>query len=195
MSRAHEAVLLEQLTAQPDASLTELGKRWATATGEQVSVMTVWRTVKRLGWTRKKTRQASERRAEARLAWWVTSLGLDPDKLVFVDESGCQLHMSRFYARAPKGRRAYSSTPHHPGERVNLIAALSTSGIQAPWLVTGGSVDTTAFVTYVKHVLCPTLWPGQIVILDNYSIHTSAEVRDLIAARDCTLLFLPTSNG
>lgn len=111
---------------------------------------------------------------------------------MFVDESGCQLHMSRSHARAPKGRRAYSSTPHHPGERVNLIAALSTSGIQAPWLVTGGSVDTRAFVTYVEHVLCPTLWPGQIVILDNYSIHTSAEVRDLIAARDCTLLFLPT---
>ena len=54
LSRAHEAVLLEQLTAQPDASLAELGKRWATATGEQVSVMTVWRTVKRLDWTRKK---------------------------------------------------------------------------------------------------------------------------------------------
>ena len=37
--------------------------------------------------------------------------------------------------------------------------------------------------------------PGQIVILDNYSIHTGTEVRDLIAARNCTLLFLPTSNG
>ncbi len=100
--------------------------------------------------------------------------------------------MSRSHARAPKGRRACSSTPHHPGERVNLIAALSTSGIQAPWLVTGGSVDTSAFVTYVKHILGPTLRPGQIVILDNYSVHTSAEVCDLIAARECTLLFLPT---
>lgn len=111
---------------------------------------------------------------------------------MFVDESGCQLHMSRSHARAPRGCRAYSSTPHRPGERVNLIAALSTSGIQAPWLVMGGPVDTRAFVTYVEHVLGPTLRPGQIVILDNYSIHTSAEVRDLIAARDCTLLFLPT---
>ncbi len=122
----------------------------------------------------------------------MTSRGLDPDKLLFVDESGCQLHMSRDYARSPKGSRAYRSAPYHPGERVNLIAALSTSGIQAPWLITGGSVDTAAFVSYVKHVLCPTLRPGQIVILDNYSIHTAAEVRDLIAARDCTLLFLPT---
>lgn len=54
LSPAHETVLLKQLTAQPDASLAELGERLATATDEQVSVMTVWRTVKRLGWTRKK---------------------------------------------------------------------------------------------------------------------------------------------
>ena len=54
LSAADEAVLLEQLTAKPDASLAELGRRLAAATNEQVSVMTVWRTVKRLGWTRKK---------------------------------------------------------------------------------------------------------------------------------------------
>lgn len=54
LSPAHEAVLLEQLTTEPDASLAELGTRLAAATAQQVSVMTVWRTVKRLGWTRKK---------------------------------------------------------------------------------------------------------------------------------------------
>lgn len=54
LTKAHEAVLLEQLSAQPDASLAELGRRLAAATAQQVSVMTVWRTVQRLGWTRKK---------------------------------------------------------------------------------------------------------------------------------------------
>ena len=113
---------------------------------------------------------------------------------MFVDESGCQLDMSRAYARAPRGRRAYSNAPHHPGEQVNLIAALSTSGIQAPWLVTGGSVDTRAFVTYVEHVLCPTLRPGQVVILDNYSIHTSAEVRKLTCGERSSHRMLQSNN-
>ena len=36
LSPAHEATLREQLTTQPNASLAELGKRLATATGEQV---------------------------------------------------------------------------------------------------------------------------------------------------------------
>ncbi len=116
---------------------------------------------------------------------------LDSDKLVFVDESGTHLNMNRAYARSSNGARAYSSGPYHPGERTNLIAALSTSGMQAPWLVTG-SVNTAAFITYVKYVLCPTLLPGQLVILDNYSIHIDSRIRELIEAKDCQLLFLPT---
>ena len=111
---------------------------------------------------------------------------------MFVDESGTHLNMSRAYARFPQGERAYSRAPYHPGERTNLIAALSTSGVQAPWLVTGGSVDTATFVSYVENILCPTLRPGQIVILDNYSIHTGGKVRELIEAKACKLLFLPT---
>lgn len=54
LSATQEAVLLGQLEAQPDASLAELARSLVTATDEQVSVMTVWRTMKRLGWTRKK---------------------------------------------------------------------------------------------------------------------------------------------
>lgn len=100
--------------------------------------------------------------------------------------------MSRAYARSPRGERAFVREPYHPGERTNLIAALSRQGLQAPWLVTGGSVDAKAFVTYVERILCPTLTAGQIVILDNYSIHKHADVRELIEARGCRLLFLPT---
>lgn len=100
--------------------------------------------------------------------------------------------MSRSHARSPRGERAYSRAPYGSGERTNLIAALSTSGIQAPWLVTGGAVNTATFITYVEYVLSPTLLPGQTVILDNYSIHINSRIRELIEAKDCRLLFLPT---
>lgn len=111
---------------------------------------------------------------------------------MFVDESGTHLNMRRSHARSRRGERAYSSAPYHPGERTNLIAALSTSGIQAPWLITGGSVNTATFITYVEHILCPTLLAGQIVILDNYSIHTDSKIPELLDRRGCELRFLPT---
>ena len=100
--------------------------------------------------------------------------------------------MSRSHARSSRGERVYSQAPYRSGERTNLIAALSTLGVQAPWLITGGSVNTATFIAYVEHILCPTLLAGQIVILDNYSIHTHNKIRELIEARGCTLLFLPT---
>ena len=116
---------------------------------------------------------------------------LNPYKLVFVDESALHLDLSREYARAHKGERIYSSHPYR-AERVSFIAALSLEGPQAPWLVSGGSVDSITFETYIEHVLIPTLKPGQVVILDNYSIHTGERVRELIEQAGCTLLFLPT---
>jgi transposase len=46
-------------------------------------------------------------------------------------------------------------------------------------------------VAYVEPVLAPALRPGQVVVLDNLSVHTSARVRQLIEARGCELWFLP----
>ena len=54
-----------------------------------------------------------------------------------------------------------------------------------------GSVDGTVFETYVEQVLAPTLTPGQIVVLDNHRIHKGDKVAQLLAARGCSLLFLP----
>lgn len=96
------------------------------------------------------------------------------------------------YARSPRGQRAYCKRPHHDGERINLISGLSLEGIQAPWLVTDGPIDGLTFQTYVEHILVPTLREGQIVILDNYSIHKSELVRAMIEQAGCELWFLPT---
>jgi transposase len=43
----------------------------------------------------------------------------------------------------------------------------------------------------VRDVLCPRLRPGQVVVLDNASIHKGAAVREAIEAARCSLLFLP----
>lgn len=54
-----------------------------------------------------------------------------------------------------------------------------------------GAADTAAFTVYVRDLLCPTLRPGQIVVLDNVSFHRAQTVRALIEAAGCQLLFLP----
>ena len=73
---------------------------------------------------------------------------------------------------------------------MTLIASMSLCGM-GPAFVLDGAADGKAFEIYVEQVLAPSLRAGQIVILDNLSIHLSARVRIAIEARGCRLLFLP----
>lgn len=53
-------------------------------------------------------------------------------------------------------------------------------------------MTTATFKQYVEHVLAPSLSAGQIVLLDNLAAHKSTKVEELIQARGCQLLFLPS---
>jgi transposase len=114
----------------------------------------------------------------------------DPKQFVFVDESGTHTSLTRLYGWAPHEQRAVGSVPRNHGKNTTLVAALTPQGLQAPWTIEG-AMDTLAFERYVKEGLGPTLRPGQVVVLDNLSVHKAASIRQAIAARDCELLFLP----
>jgi transposase len=61
-----------------------------------------------------------------------------------------------------------------------------------PSLVLEGAVDSATFAAYVEQVLAPSLRPGQIVLLDNFSAHKGAREEQVVAACGCRLLYLPT---
>ncbi len=121
---------------------------------------------------------------------------------MFIDEAGTHTAMTRTHARAPKGQRAFGSVPRNRGGQarevplcprrgnLTLLAALSNSRIQAEWVIEG-SVDGDVFVTWLEHVLLPTLTSGQTVVMDNLRAHYRKEVRALVEARGCNLLYLP----
>jgi len=111
-------------------------------------------------------------------------------ELVFVDETGSHIAMTPLYAYAPKGQRAVGKVPRNYGSTMTLIASLSLSGMGEALLL-DGAADAAAFEVYIEQVLAPSLHAGQIVILDNLSIHLGPRVRQAIEARGCRLLFLP----
>jgi transposase len=55
-----------------------------------------------------------------------------------------------------------------------------------------GSSDTESFGLYMRNVLAPRLRAGQIVLMDNLSVHKSGWVRNLIEQRGCQLWLLPS---
>ena len=109
---------------------------------------------------------------------------------MFVDETGTHIALTPLYAYAPRGQRAYGKVPRNYGANTTLIASLSRQGMGEA-LILEGAADTATFEVYIEHILVPSLHPGQIVIMDNLSIHLSARVRQVIEAKGCHLLFLP----
>ncbi|MDQ5828503.1 MAG: transposase [Actinomycetota bacterium] len=72
----------------------------------------------------KKSKIAQERDEEARGLWrWLAS-NFDARRPVFVDESGFHTSMTRLYARAPKGKRAYGKVPRNRGKNTTLSSLL-----------------------------------------------------------------------
>ena len=80
--------------------------------------------------------------------------------------------------------------PHGYWERLTVLGGLTLGGLTA-CLSVEGAADTPVMVAFVEHALVPTLRPGQVVVLDNLSIHRVPRVRQLIEAAGCRLLFLP----
>lgn len=112
------------------------------------------------------------------------------ERLVFVDETGTHTRMTPLYARAPRGERAYGHVPRNHTRNTTLVAALTLAGLDAPMLLEG-AMDREAFVAWLRHFLVPTLVPGQVVVMDNLNVHKGAEVRQIIEAHGCALIYLP----
>jgi transposase len=139
----------------------------------------------------KKTLIAQERDAWSRAVFQVEITTVAAEDVIVIDESSTNVHLTPRMAWAPRGQRAYGSVPRNTPPNITLIASLTTSGI-GPSLLLEGGVDTAAFVVYIEQVLAPTLRPGQIVLLDNLSVHKNRQVQAAIVACGCQLWFLPT---
>ena len=133
---------------------------------------------------------SSERDERRRGAFREHVSGIVSERFVFVDECSTNVSLSPIYARAPKGERARGKAPRNWGKNVSLICAIDSSGVK-PSMSVEGAVDSKAFEAYVERFLAPTLKRGQIVVMDNLSVHKSRRVGRLIEEAGCELLFLP----
>jgi len=175
---------------QPDATLEQLKQRG----GFSCSLKTLWYALDGLGLTCKKKSLHADQRdrpdVQIQREEFRKEIGtVEPEKLVFVDETGVTTTMTPAYARAPRGQRAVGSAPVS-WETMTVIAALRLDGAHAP-LVFSGSTDTAVFQAYVDQVLVPELHTGDIVVFDNIKPHLTARVAKSIEGAGAHVLPLP----
>jgi transposase len=177
----------------PDATLEELRR----GLGAACSTMAIARAVRKLKITRKKkVLHAQERDSpevqQKRRDFLEELAGIDPRRLVFVDETGANTSMTRTHGRAPVGERVHGAVPGH-WDSVTLICGLRLAGVTAP-VVFLGAADTAAFQSYVEQVLVPELRPADVVIWDNLKPHQAQAVVAAVERGGARVVPLPPSS-
>ena len=125
-----------------------------------------------------------------RQAWFDAQPDLDPEKLIFIDETGASTKMARLRGRAKRGMRCRAAIPHGHWKTTTFTAGLRLGSLSAPMLL-DGPMDGDAFLAYVTQVLVPELRPGDIAVMDNLPSHKVSGVKQAIEAAGATLLYLP----
>ena len=127
---------------------------------------------------------------QAREAWKAQQAKFDPDRFVFLDESGAKTNMTRLRGRAKGGQRLVDSTPHGHWCTTTMFSSIRLDGSTACMAI-DDATSAEVFREYVRQVLLPTLRPGDIVVLDNLSAHKDKEALALIASGGAEVWFLP----
>ena len=125
-----------------------------------------------------------------RISWREKAPDWDPQRLVFLDETGLNTKMAQLYGRAPRAERCLQKVPHGHWQTFTFIAALRHDRVTAPWLL-DGAIGRAAFLTYLEQCLGPTLRPGDVVIADNLSSHKGPAVTAAVERCGAQLLHLP----
>jgi transposase len=131
--------------------------------------------------------------AEARQAWRAELAGVDPARLVFVDETGIDTRMTRAYARARGGQRAIGRVPWGRWERLTVLGALGLDGVVASRGV-AAATGTAVFLAFAEEVLVPALRerPDALLVMDNLAAHKSEAVRTALDAAGVSYRYLPS---
>ena len=134
--------------------------------------------------------------ARAREAWWGDPggvAGIDPERLVFLDECGVPTNMVRLHGRSPRGTRACAPAPFGHRTRLTVLGALGTKGIVGAMGVEAAT-GAAVFHACLDRVLLPELRrakPGAVLVMDNLPAHKAPRVRALLDASGFGYRYLP----
>lgn len=128
--------------------------------------------------------------AQKRNEWLENLKEYNADKLVFLDESGVNIDMTRRYGRAIGKTRAVDKTPENTPQNTTILSSIRLNGKTAYTTYSGGTTGDI-FVDYLENHLIPTLEKGDIVIMDNMRSHHVKKVAEVLEKAGIELLYLP----
>jgi transposase len=194
LTSAQLEALAALVKANSDATLAKLQEQLRQSTSVIIGRSTVARMLSKLNLTRKKTlhptEKVSDRVQRERAKYWQLIQGILAKDMIFIDESGINLAMTRLFASSPKGERARGKRPSKRGQNISLIGAIGLKGLVTQVALLG-STDRLTFEAFISQKLGPKLWKGACVIMDNCSIYLGEDIEAWIKKAGAKLIYLP----
>jgi transposase len=125
-----------------------------------------------------------------RQTFWGEAAQIARGRLIFLDESGCNTAMTPRYARSLVGERAQASRPVNRGKNISIVGAVRLSGVVSVRAFEG-SINVAKFLDFLKHDLLPFTRAGDVLVMDNLSVHKDPLVLERITNAAVRVLFLP----
>lgn len=117
-------------------------------------------------------------------------MSIDPERLVFLDETAVKTNLTRLRGWAEKGERLVEAIPGGRWNTNTLVHAVALDGTRAA-MVLDGPLDSVCFTGFCEQLLAPTLHAGDLVVLDNLSSHKCASAIAAVESVGAKMIFLP----
>lgn len=146
-----------------------------------------------LTFQKKSSRAAEQDRKDVALKradWRSSQDSVDPDRLVFLDETSLKTDLTRLRGWAQGGQRLIEAVPGGKWQTNTLVQAVALDGTRAA-MVLDGPINGDCFAGFCQWLLAPSLHPGDLVVLDNLSSHKSVAASRAIEAVGARLVYLP----
>ena len=113
----------------------------------------------------------------------------DLDHLVFLDETGARTNFTPRYGWSLRGHPCRGETPAC-WKSYSIVSAIRLKGVVQSTTVEG-AFKKESFREYMEDILLPSLKRGDIVIMDNLSIHKNSFDKKKFKRRGIEILYLP----
>ena len=114
--------------------------------------------------------------------------------MIFLDESGFNLHLRRRFARSRLGTRAPTVVPTIRGRNVTLILAASSSRIIHYKIIDDSTCNRTIFANFCEELIAIIEGDSHLhnclIIADNATIHKTNEARTILNTNISDYTFL-----
>lgn len=115
---------------------------------------------------------------------------IEPQNLIFLDESGVKQEDTITHSWSPKGQPSEVKEPKGKKSHTTIVGAISLFGLLAA-MICDCTFDQYGFQAFIENFLGPHIGPGTWVIMDNVSFHKVKSVVEIIESTGAKVVFLP----